>query len=94
MIGALFALAICYWYYVSAEKVRLNPLPWIVGGVLSFYVSNYVFIYTVLKPLAGDRIRNHGIVGGFLIELAGALVGLAIAALFRNRVLLKQPTTE
>lgn len=94
MIGALFALGICYWFYRSAEALRLSPLPWIMGGALVFYVSNYLWIYAVLKPLAGERIKNHGFTGGFVIELTGAVVGLAAAALLRNKVLLKQQSPE
>jgi hypothetical protein len=94
MVGALFALAICYWFYRSAEALRLPHLPWIVGGALVFYATNYAFIYGVLRPLAGDRMKNHGLVGGFVIELSGALVGLAAAYLLRKHSMLKQQPPE
>jgi len=90
MIGALFALAICYWFYRSAEVLRLPHLPWIIGGVLVYYVSNYAFIYGVLRNLAGDRMKNHGLFAGFLIELSGALVGLLAAYLLRRYSMLQR----
>jgi hypothetical protein len=94
MIGAIFALGVCFWFYKTAEKMGLSPVPWMVGGVLTFYVSNYVWIYAILRPVAGMRMKSHGLAGGFIIELSGALVGLALVAWFRHRVLLKQQAQE
>ncbi|NJD08387.1 MAG: hypothetical protein FIA97_18105 [Methylococcaceae bacterium] len=94
MVGALVALAICYWFYRSAESLKLPHLPWIIGGALAFYATNYAFIYGLLRPLAGERLRNHGYFGGFIIELSGALVGLAAAYLLRQYVMLKQPPAQ
>lgn len=92
MVGALVALAICYWFYRTADTLRLPHLPWIVAGALAFYASNYAFIYGLLRPLAGDRMKNHGLVGGFIIELSGAAIGLVAAYALRRFIMLKQPS--
>ena len=36
MLGGVIAVLICVWFYHTANKQNLNPLPWIVGGLVVY----------------------------------------------------------
>jgi len=93
MIGAISAIAIlalAYWYYQTAEKLSLPPLPWVAGGVIVYYGGFLAWMHWVLKPLLGGQFREHNFVLGVVMDLTAVLAGAALSALFRNKVMLKK----
>jgi hypothetical protein len=90
MIGGVISVLICVWYYRTADRLKLNPLQWIVGGLILFYGARAGWTYGIVKPLMGAGFDRHSMTAGILIELTGALLGAACAALFHNKIMLKQ----
>jgi len=89
MPGAVVAVLICVWYYHTATKININPLPWIVGGLIIYYGIKYGWTYGVMKPLF-----NQKMFGPLVNDLTGAAVGAIAATIFRSQVLLKQKPQE
>ena len=89
MPGAVVAVLICVWYYHTATKININPLPWIVGGLILYYGVKYGWTYGVMKPVFGKQPF-----GPLINDLTGAAVGTLAAAIFRSKVLLKQQPPE
>lgn len=90
MFGGVAAALLCIWFYQTATKIHLHPLKWVVGVLILFYGVRYAWTFGVLKPLMGTQFRTHSMLTGVLIELSGVLIGGALAALFRSKVMLKQ----
>ena len=90
MVGGVIAVLVCVWFYQTASKLNINPLPWIVGALILYYGAKFGWIFGVVKPLMGGNFLGYGAMAGFLIELSGALAGAGVAAVFRSKVLLKQ----
>ncbi len=90
MIGAIAILLIAFWYYKTAEARRLPALPWIVGGVLVYYLGFALWMYLLLKPLLGVHFKDHSVWLGLAMDLSSVLAGAALAALFRAKVVLKR----
>lgn len=90
MPGAVVAVLICVWYYHTATKLNINPLPWIIGALILYYGVKYGWTYGVMKPMFGKMMF-----GPLINDLSGAVVGLIAAAIFRSTSLLKQkPQSE
>lgn len=89
MPGAVIAVLICVWYYQTATKLNINPLPWIVGGLILYYGMKYGWTYGVAKPVFGKKMMSP-----MLNDLSGAAVGAIAAALFHSLVLRKQKPGE
>ena len=90
MFGGLIAALLCYWFYQTAVRLSLNPLQWVVGALIIFYGIRYAWTFALLKPLLGAAFKNHGMMGGLLIELSGAAVAAGVVALFHAKVMLKR----
>jgi hypothetical protein len=90
MFGGLIAALLCYWFYQTALRIKLNPLQWVIGALIVFYGVRYAWTFAVLKPLMGVAFKNHTMLTGVMIELSGAIIGAGIAALFHAKVMLKQ----
>lgn len=90
MIGALAILAMAYWYYQTAENLKLPPLPWIVGGVIVYYAGFLGWMYGVLSPMLGGQFKEHNFVLGITMDITAVLAGVALSALFRSKVMLKK----
>jgi hypothetical protein len=90
MFGGLIAAVLCYWFYQTAIRVKLNPLQWVAGALIIFYGVRYIWTFALLKPIMGAAFKNHGMVSGLMIELSGAVVAAAVVALFHAKVMLKQ----
>jgi len=92
MIGAISALAIlliAYWYYKTAEKLKLPILAWVAGGVIVYYAGFLIWMHIVLRSLLGGQFREHGFLLGITMDLSGVLAGIALSALFRSKVMLR-----
>ena len=91
MIGAISALAIlliAYWYYKTAEQLKLPILAWVAGGVIVYYAGFLIWMHIVLRSLLGGQFREHGFLLGITMDLTGVLAGIALSALFRSKVML------
>jgi hypothetical protein len=86
MPGAIVAVLLCVWYYQTATKMNLNPLPWIFALLLVYYGVKYGWTYGFVKPVFGVRT-----ISPMLKDISGAAVGTLAAVIFRSQVLLKQP---
>lgn len=89
MPGAIIAVLVCVWYYRTADQIKLNPLPWIVGGLILYYGTKYGWTYGVIKPLLGKSMASP-----FINDITGAAAGVIVAAVFRAKVMLKQKPLE
>ncbi|MGZ8217175.1 hypothetical protein [Methylomagnum sp.] len=92
MIGGVISFVVCIWFYLTADRLKLNPLQWIVGALIVFYGTKAVWTFVILKPLMGAT--PHGALGAFMMELAGAALGVAACWLFQSKVMLKQGQTD
>ena len=90
MIGAIAILLIAYWYYKTAETLNLAALPWIIGGVIVYYAGFLGWMYGLLKPLLGGQFKEHNFLLGITMDITAVLAGAALAALFRQQVMLKK----
>lgn len=90
MFGGLMAALLCYWFYQTAIHIKLKPLQWVIGALIIFYGIRYAWNFAVLKPLLGSSFTKHGMLGGVLIELSGAVVAAVLVALFHAKVMLKR----
>ncbi len=90
MLGGVVAVLICVWFYHSASKNNINPLPWIVGALIVYYGAKVGWTYGVVKPLMGGGAGRRGMTALLMIEVSGSLIGAACAAWFRSNVMLKQ----
>jgi len=89
MPGAAVAVLICVWYYQTATKLNINPLPWIVGALIIYYGVKYGWTYGIARPVFGPRVLSP-----MVNDLSGAVFGGIAAAVFRALVLLKQKPLE
>lgn len=92
MIGGVIGFLVCIWFYLTADRLKLNPLQWVVGALIIFYGSKAVWTFAIYKPLIGAT--PHGALGAFAIELVGAGLGVAACALFRSKIMLKRGGTD
>lgn len=90
MIGGVIGFLICIWFYLTADRLKLNHLQWIVGALIVYYGTKAVWTFVILKPLMGVGYTHHSMFGGIMMELSGALLGLAACWFFRSRVMLRQ----
>jgi len=90
MIGAIAILLIAFWYYKAAETLDLPALPWIIGGVIVYYAGFLGWMYWVLKPLLGGQFKEHNFLLGISMDVSAVLAGVALAALFRHKIMLKK----
>jgi hypothetical protein len=90
MLGGVISFLICIWFYLTADRLKLNPLQWVAGALIVFYGTKAIWTFLILKPLMGAGYTHHGMLGGLMMELAGALLGALACWLFRARVMLKQ----
>ena len=90
MLGGVIAFLIGLWFFLTADRLKLNALQWVVGALIVYYGTKGLWTYAIVKPLMGAGYTHAGMLGGLLIELAGALLGAAACWLFRAKVMLKR----
>ncbi len=90
MIGALAILLIAFWFYKTAENLNLPVLPWVAGGVIVYYAGFLSWMYLVLKPMLGGQFKEHSFLLGITMDITAVLAGVALAALFRAKIMLKK----
>ncbi len=90
MIGALAILLIAFWFYKTAENLNLPVLPWVAGAVIVYYGGFLGWMYLVLKPMLGGQFKEHSFLLGITMDITAVLAGVALAALFRAKIMLKK----
>lgn len=90
MLGGVIAFLVCVWFYQTADKLKLNPLPWIAGALIVYYGTKAAWTFLFLKPLMSVNFTHGSMIGGLLLEIIGAALGVLACGLFRDRVLMKQ----
>jgi hypothetical protein len=90
MVGGVIAFLVCIWFYITADRLKLNPLQWIVGALIVYYGTKAIWTFVILKPLMGAGSTPQSMLGVLAMELSGALLGVAACWFFRSRVMLKQ----
>jgi hypothetical protein len=90
MVGGVIGFLICIWFYLTADRLKLNPLQWIVGALIVYYGAKALWTFVILKPLMGFGYTHYNMIGGIVMEALGTLLGVAACWLFRSRIMLKQ----
>jgi hypothetical protein len=90
MIGGVVGFLVCIWFYITADRLKLNHLQWIVGALIIYYGTKAVWTFVILKPLMGVNYTHNSMIGGIVMEASGALLGVAACWLFRSRIMLKK----
>jgi hypothetical protein len=61
MIGAIFMIFVAIWIYQSAAKAKVeNMLFWVVGGALTFFAIQALFVYSDVSLLESLRSSEGG----------------------------------
>lgn len=94
MLGGIIAVLLCVWFYRTAEAMKLNPLPWIVGALVVYYGVKYGWTWGVVKPTMGDKAGARTMMATLMTDYSGAVLGAIAAAVFRAKVLLRQNRDE
>ena len=79
MIGGLVAILIAYVFYQGAERRKLPGFQWAFGGVLVFYVPNFIWSLMVAKPMMNELHAQNATGQASLLGFSSVLSG-AIAA--------------
>jgi hypothetical protein len=93
MVGGVIGFLISIWFYLTADRLKLNHVQWIVGALLIFYGTKAIWTFVILKPLMGAAYTHHSALGGVAMEVAGALLGLLACWWFREKVMLKKESS-
>lgn len=90
MVGIIASSLIAVWFFKTAERLKLPIFQWVVGGMLVYYGGFAACMYLVLRPTFRVSAGSHGFWSGLAMDLVSAAAGIALAALFRSRVMLNQ----
>lgn len=79
MIGGIIAILMAYWFYRTAQSRQLPAFHWAVGGVLAFYVPNFIWSLTLAKPMLNQLHAQNGTVMATFWGFSSVIVGTAVA---------------
>ena len=89
MIGGIVAIIIAYWFYRSAEQRHLPGFQWAFGGLVVYYIPNFIWSLTIAKPwLAGMHNQAPSMMKtmvGFSSIMVGATTALLVYLLVLRR---------
>ncbi len=61
MIGAIFMIFVAIWIYQSAAKAKVDKmLFWVVGGAITFFAVQALFVYSDVSLLESLRSSEGG----------------------------------
>lgn len=81
MIGGIVAVLIALWFYRTAESRGLPNFHWAVGGLIAYYVPNFIWSLAVAKPWVNSLHQSNATSTASLINFSSIFVGLAVAFL-------------
>ncbi len=94
MIGVIASSIIAFWYFKTADQLKLPIFQWVLGGMLVYYAGFAASMYLVLRPLLKVSAGTHSFAMGLTMDVVSAAVGIALAALFRSRVMCRKGAVE
>lgn len=89
MVGIIASSIIAFWFFRTAERLKLSIFHWVFGGMLVYYMGFAACMYLVLRPLLNVSSGTHGFWLGLAMDLVSAAAGISLAALFRAKVMNK-----
>lgn len=89
MLGGIIAIVIAIWFYRSAERRGLPPIPWGVAGVVAYYVPNFIWSLMVAKPWLTVLHAQNAAVMSSIVGHSSILVGAVFAVLVHRFALLR-----
>lgn len=87
MVGIIASSIIAVWFFKTAEQLKLPIFQWVVGGMLVYYSGFAACMYLVLRPLLMVTAGTHSFGLGLTMDLVSAAIGIALATVFRSRVM-------
>lgn len=94
-ISMLLTAGTALWYYRTAERMGIKPIPWAVAGAIAYQVPAWVWMIMFSRPyLTGLRsAAARSQLSSFLIGHSWILVGAIVAVLVYRFFLLKAKTS-
>ncbi len=82
MFGGLAAILIAFGFYRAAEARHLPGFQWAFGGVIAFYIPNFMWSLSIAKPMMNQlhSSSNPSAIGS-LWGFSSVFVGILIAGL-------------
>lgn len=82
MFGGLAAILIAFGFYRAAEARHLPGFQWAFGGVIAFYIPNFIWSLSIAKPMMNQlhSSSNPSAIGS-LWGFSSVFVGILIAGL-------------
>jgi hypothetical protein len=81
MFGGIIAILVAYGFYRSAASRNLPAMPWAIGGVIAYYVPNFIWSLMVAKPMMNSLYAQNATGMASLLGFSSVFVGLAVAML-------------
>jgi hypothetical protein len=81
MFGGIIAILIAYIFYRAAEARHLPGFQWALGGIISFYVPNFIWSLMVAKPMMTQLHAQNATGMASLLGFSSVFVGAAVALL-------------
>ena len=89
MLGGIVAVIIAVWYYRSAERRGIPPMPWAFAGVIAYYVPNFIWSLLVAKPWLSQLHAQNAAVLSSVVGHSSILVGGVFALLVHRFALMR-----
>lgn len=90
MVGIIATAIIAYWFFMTAERLKLPIFQWVIGGVVVYYAGFAACMYLLLYPTMGSSPASHSPWVAFIMDVLAAVAGVVLAALFRSKVMIPQ----
>lgn len=90
-ISMLLTAGTAYWYYRTADRLGVKPIPWAVAGAIAYQVPAWVWVILFTRPYL-TALRSTAAkttMSSFLIGHSWILVGAIAAVLVYKFFLLK-----
>ncbi len=81
MFGGIIAIVIAFLFYRTAESKHLPGFQWAVGGVIAYYVPNFIWSLLVAKPMMNALHAQNATGPASLLGFSSVFVGAAVALL-------------
>lgn len=81
MFGGVIAILVAYGFYRAAATRQLPAIPWAIGGVIAYYVPNFIWSLMVAKPMMNQFHAQNATGMASLLGFSSVFVGLAVASL-------------
>lgn len=94
-ISMLLTAGTAYWYYRTAERRGIKPIPWAIAGAIAYQVPAWVWMITFSRPyltaLRSTAAKTQ--MSAFFIGHSWILIGAICAVLIYRFFLLNAKQT-